>query len=75
MASSSKKAGAKKADKLEQWRAILADGQTPPPIALWTDDDKEKLLVVMSDDIDIKDTHYGRESALKERELEATLDT
>ena len=40
-----KKAGAKKADKLEQWRAILADGRTPPPIALWTDDDEERLLV------------------------------
>ena len=29
---------------------------------------------MMSDDIDIKDTHYGCELALKERELEATLD-
>ena len=52
----------------------MADGGTPPPIALWTDDDEERLLVVMSDDIDIKDTHYGCELALKERELEATLD-
>ena len=69
-----KKAEAKKADKLEQWRAILADGRTPPPIARWTDDDEQRLLGVMSDDIDIKDTHYGRKMALKERELEATLD-
>ena len=69
-----KKAGAKKAEKLEQWRAILADGRTPPSIERWTDDDEERLLEVMSDKIDIKDTHYGRELALKERELEAMLD-
>jgi hypothetical protein len=68
-----KKAGAKKADKLEQWRAILADGRTPPPIARWTDDDEQRQLGVMSDDIDIEGTHYGRELALKERELEAIL--
>ena len=38
------------------------------------DDDEQRLLAVMSDKIDIKDTHYGRELALKERELEAVLD-
>jgi hypothetical protein len=69
-----KKAGAKKPEKLEQWKAILADGRTPLPISRWTDDDEQRLLAVMSDNIDIKDTHYGRELALKERELEATLD-
>lgn len=69
-----KKAGAKKPEKLEQWKAILADGRTPLPISRWTDDDEQRLLSVMSDEIDIKDTHYGRELALKERELEASLD-
>jgi hypothetical protein len=28
----------------------------------------------MSDKVDIMDTHYGRELALEERELEVTLD-
>ena len=53
---------------------MAADGRTPPSIEQWTDDDEERLLEVMSDKIDIKDTHYGRELALKERELEAMLD-
>ena len=69
-----KKAGAKKPEKLEQWKAILADGRTPLPISRWTDDDEQRLLSVMSDEIDIKDTHYGRKLALNERELEASLD-
>lgn len=57
-----KKAGAKKAEKLEQWRAILAaDGRTPPSIERWTDDDEERLLEVMSDEIDIKDTQWARD--------------
>jgi hypothetical protein len=70
-----KTTGARKADKLEQWKAILADGRPPPLFAPWTDDDEERLRTLCSDEIDIGDTQYGRESALKERELEAAVYT
>ena len=64
--------GAKKADKLEQWKKILSDGQQPPEYKRWTEEDEERLLDLGN--IDIKDTQYGRELALKERELEAAAD-
>jgi hypothetical protein len=41
--------------------------------ACWTNDDKESLLGLMSDSVDISDSHYGQEAALKERELEAAV--
>ena len=66
--------GAKKADKLEQWKKILSDGQQPPEYERWTEDDEERLLALGKTNIDIKDTQYGRELALKERELEAAAD-
>jgi hypothetical protein len=69
-----KTAGAKKADKLKKWKAILAGRWPPPPIDQWTGDDKQRLLAVMLDKVDIMDTHYRCELALKERDLEATLD-
>ena len=40
-----KKTGSKKAEKLELWEAILADERRPPPIARWTDDDEQRLLL------------------------------
>ncbi len=54
-----KTTGAKKADKLEQWKAILADGQPPPPFAPRTDDDEERLHTLCSNKVDIGNTHYG----------------
>ena len=66
--------GAKKADKLEQWNKILSDEQQPPEYKRWTEDNEERLLALGKTNIDIKDTQYGRELALKERELEAAAD-
>jgi hypothetical protein len=41
---------------------------------LWTDKDERKLNALKCDDISIGDTAYGREIALKKRELEAVTD-
>jgi hypothetical protein len=46
----------------------------PPSFARWTDEDKPQLLSVMSDDVNIMDTQYGRRVALQERKLEVTLE-
>ena len=66
--------GGKRGDKLEQWKKILSDGQQPPKYKWWTEDNEERLLALGKTNIDIKDTQYGRELALKERELEAAAD-
>ena len=66
--------GAKKADKLEKWKKILSGGQQPPEYKQWTEDNEERLLALGKTNIDIKDTQYGRELVLKERELEAAAD-
>jgi hypothetical protein len=65
---------ARKADILEQWKKILSDGQQPPEYKQWTEDDEERLLALGKTNIDIKDTQYGWELALKEREFEAAAD-
>mgnify|MGYP001084909694 CR=1 FL=1 len=65
--------GSKKEDKLQQWKDIVATGQQPPQFSRWTDDDEQKLAPLMSDEVDMVDTYYGREQALHERELEATM--
>jgi len=67
--------GAKKADKVLQWMTILADGSQPPAYERWTDDDEERLRALEETPIDISNTQYGREIALKKRELEAAADT
>ena len=66
--------GDKRGDKLEQWKKILADEQQPPEYERWTEDDDERLLALQRTNIDIRDTQYGRELALKERELEAAAE-
>jgi len=66
--------GAKRVDKLEQWKKILSDEQQPPEYERWTEEDDERLLALQRTNIDIKDTQYGRELALKERELEAAAE-
>ena len=44
----------------------------PPPHKRWTDEDKQRLVALQSDVvIRIEDTMFGREVALKKRELEA----
>jgi hypothetical protein len=66
--------GAKKVDKVLQWMTILADDSQPPAYERWTDDNEERLRALAATDIDISDTQYGREIALKKRELEAAVD-
>jgi hypothetical protein len=66
--------GAKKADKLQQWMAIRADGDSPPAYERWTDEEEQRLVALNAINIDISDTQYGCEVALKKRELEAAAD-
>jgi len=66
--------GAKKVDKLLQWMAIRADGDPPPAYKRWTDEEEQRLVALNAINIDISDTQYGREVALKKRELEAAAD-
>ena len=66
--------GAKKADKLQQWMAIRANGDPPPAYERWTDEEEQRLVALNAINIDISDTQYGREVALKKRELEAAAD-
>jgi hypothetical protein len=66
--------GAEKADKLQQWMAIRADGGPPPVYERWTNEDEQRLVALHATNIDISNTQYGREVALKKRELEAAAD-
>ena len=66
--------GAKKADKVLEWMTILADGGQPPAYERWTDEEEQRLVALNAINIDISDTQYGREVALKKRELEAAAD-
>ena len=52
----------------------MAKGQQPLHFERWTDNDKQKLALLMSDEVDMADTYYGREQALQERELEVQID-
>ncbi len=70
-----KVASAKKAGKVIQRQNIVAGREAPPLFARWINDDKERLLGLMSDSVDVSDTHYGQEAALKIRELEAVVDS
>ena len=54
-----KVSGAKKADKLVQWRNIVASEKAPPLFARWTNDDEERMNGLMTESISIADTHYG----------------
>ena len=40
----------------------------------WTDEEEQRLVALDAINIDISDTQYGREVALKKRELEAAAD-
>jgi hypothetical protein len=61
----------KKEDKLAEWKRIMATMKPHPLYARWTDEDEEKLVNLSAERLDISNTAYGRELALKERELEA----
>ncbi len=49
----------------------MATMKPPPLYAWWTDEDEEKLVNLPVERLDISNTAYSRELALKERELEA----
>jgi len=66
--------GVKKVGKLQQWMAIRADGKPPPAYDRWKDEDEQRLVALHTTNIDISDTQYGHEVALKKRELEAAAD-
>ncbi len=68
-----KKKGDKKKDKLEQWVEIRWSMKPPPPYNKWTDQDEQKRTALMSDEVDMADTFFGRELALKEKEFEAAV--
>ena len=38
--------GAKKADKLQQWMAIRANGDPPPAYERWTDEEEQRLVAL-----------------------------
>jgi hypothetical protein len=67
--------GAKRADKVEQWKRILESGKRLPDYDWWTAEDEERLIAFQGTKVDIKDTQYGRELALRERELMAAANT
>ena len=49
----------------------MASQKPPPPYERWRNEDEQRLVALQSDVIGIKDTMFGREVALKKRELEA----
>ena len=52
----------------------ILDGDPPPAYERWTDEEEQRLVALNAINIDISDTQYGREVALKKRELEAAAD-
>ena len=53
---------------------IRADGNPPPAYKRWTNEDEQRLVALHATNIDISNTQFGREVALKKRELEAAVD-
>jgi hypothetical protein len=66
--------GAKWADKGEQWKQILESRKQLPDYDWWTAEDEERLIDLQGTKVDIKDTQYGWELVLRERELMAAAD-
>jgi hypothetical protein len=65
----------KKANKLVQWQNIVDRGEAPPLFSFWMNDNEERLLGLISESVSTSDTHYGQEAALKERGLEALVNS
>ena len=51
--------------------AFRADGDPPPAYKRWTDEEEQRLVALNATNIEISNTQYGHEVALKKRELEA----
>jgi hypothetical protein len=75
LASSTKGEWGQKANKLVQCQNIVASEKAPPLFAHWTNEDEERMNGLAMETISIADTHYGQHAALKERELEAVVDS
>jgi hypothetical protein len=52
----------------------ILDGDPLPAYERWTDEEEQRLVALNAINIDISDTQYEREVALKKRELEAAAD-
>ena len=48
--------------------------KAPPQYNRWTEEEEERLVVLLTNKIDIGDTAYGREVALQDRALEAAAE-
>ncbi len=53
----------------------MSSGKRPPDYDRWTAEDKERLIALQGAKVNIGDTQFGRELALRERELMAAADT
>jgi len=69
VASGAKDEGCKKGGQ-----TTTVDGSSPPAYERWTDEEEQRLVALNAINIDISNTQYGREVALKKRELEAAAD-
>ena len=49
--------------------AIRVDGDPPPAYKRWTDEEEQRLVALNATNIDISNTQYGHEVALKKRVL------
>ena len=63
--------GWKKEQKLAKWKDVVESLKQPPSYAKWTDEDEQRLVVLQCDVNGIGDTMFGREVALRKKELEA----
>ncbi len=52
----------------------MSSGKRPPDYDRWMAEDEERLTALQGAKVDIEDMQYGRELALKERELMAVAD-
>ncbi len=64
----------KKEDKLERWRQILAEGEQPPAVWGWADEDKQRLLALSTSELGLADTCFWRELKRQKREMKAAIE-
>jgi hypothetical protein len=67
--------GLKKQTSWYNGRTLWPAKKAPPLFARWTNDDDERMNGLMTESIDIAYMHYGQHATLRERELEAALDS
>ena len=57
-----------------EWQRIVGSLKPPPQYNRWTEEEEQRLLILLANKIDIGDTAYGCEVALQERALEAAAE-